>query len=282
MTTLTLATWNVNSIKARITHVLDWLKEASPDIVCLQELKCETDKVPYLELEELGYNVLAHGQKTYNGVAILSKFQLELVTTELPGDAEDDHARFIEAEISLPTPESTEAPMIRALGTPKLGPVLRVASIYVPNGGQVGSDKFAYKMRFYERLRAHAARLLEYDEPLVLAADYNVAPMDLDVFAPDQVRGTTCFHPDEHKQFKALEFLGLSDAFRSRHPAKQQFSWWDYRAGARTKNHGYRIDHLLCSPQAADCISDSWIDEAPRDKEKASDHTPVCVELALN
>jgi len=258
-----IATWNVNSIKSRLGGVIAWLKENSPDIVLLQELKCETQAFPYLEIEELGYNVAATGQKTYNGVAILSKFPIEETIKTLPGDDADTAARYIESVISIS------------------GQILRVASVYVPNGKSPDSEKFLYKLKFLERLKAHAEKLLEYDEALIIGGDYNVAPSAIDVFDPIRLEGTTCFHPAERARLNAILHLGFTDVFRAAHPEKHQYSWWDYRAGAFQQNQGMRIDLLLASPRAADLVTDSGIDERPRASEKASDHAPVWCELEI-
>lgn len=258
---VSIATFNVNSVKARLQNVLAWLDAATPDIVLLQELKCETDAFPRMEFEDKGYNLAIHGQKTYNGVAILSKFSIDDVITRLPGDDADEQARYIEGIISLK------------------GKAIRVASAYVPNGQEVGSDKFAYKLKFYERLRAHWAEQLKFHEVAVLGADFNCAPTDIDVYDAKALEGTVCFHPLEREQLRALMNLGLYDAFRLKHPTAQKYSWWDYRAGAYQRDHGMRIDHLLLSPHAVDRLSDAWIDEAPRREEKPSDHAPVLAKL---
>lgn len=205
----------------------------------------------------MGYNVAVKGQKTYNGVAILSKFPLEDIVKELSGDDTDDHARYIEAVTGG----------------------VRVACVYVPNGQSPDSDKFDYKMNFYNRLREHIAELLTYEEKLIVGADYNVAPADIDVYDPKGMAGSICFHPLEHKKFQSLINLGLTDAFRACHPQEQKFSWWDYRAGAWQNGKGMRIDHLLLSPQAADSLKNSDIQIEPRGWEKPSDHAPVWCEI---
>jgi len=253
-----IATWNVNSVKSRLEHLQKYLQDFKPDILLLQELKCVTENFPYVEIEELGYNIAAHGQKTYNGVAILSKFPLEDIRTGLDGAGlngqnPDEQARYIEAVTGG----------------------FRVASVYVPNGQAVGTDKFDYKMRFFDRLREHAIELLKYNEKLVIGADYNVAPADIDVYDPKSLAGSVCFHPAEQEKFRALEFLGLTDAFRAANPHGQQFSWWDYRGGSWEHGKGMRIDHLLLSPQAADCLISCATEETPRGWEKPSDHAPV-------
>ncbi len=258
---LRIATWNVNSVKARLMLVLEWLKEAKPDVALLQEIKTETDAFPYLEIEDLGYNVAAVGQKTYNGVAILSKFRLEDVIDRLPGDPDDAQARYVEAVVAAgPAP-------------------LRVASIYLPNGNPVGSEKFAYKLDWMARLKDHAKELLALEEATVLGGDYNVAPTDDDVYDPEGWRGDALCRPDSRARFRALLHLGFTDAFRALHPEPHAYTFWHYTAGAWAKDWGLRIDHLLVSPQAADRLESSGIDKGPRAKKKASDHTPVWCEL---
>ncbi len=253
-----IATWNVNSIKARLPHVLAWLAEAKPDVALLQETKTVDENFPAMEIEDLGYNIAVNGQKTYNGVAILSKLPIEDVTRTLPGDEADEQARYIEAVVGE----------------------VRVASVYVPNGSEVGSDKFAYKLNWFERLRAHAQSLLAYEESLVIGGDYNVAPRPQDVHDPERLEGTVCYHPDERSRFRAMVNLGLTDAFAVLHAEPNQYSWWDYRGGAWNKDLGMRIDHLLLSPQAADRLAASGIDRKLRGQEKASDHVPVWCELS--
>ncbi len=258
-----IVTWNVNSVRSRIGHVIDFLNNVKPDILCLQELKVETDKFPYLEFEDLGYHLAVHGQKTYNGVAIFSKYPLDDIITQLPGDETDEQARYIEAVAS--TPEGA----------------VRVASIYVPNGNAIDSEKFAFKMAFYDRLKVHTERLLSYEEAFVLAGDYNVAPQALDVYDAKRLEGTICFHPKEREKLYQLCNLGLTDAYRALHPDAKQFSWWDYRGEGFRYDKGLRIDHLLCSPEAADKLvsCDVIVDE--RAKEKPSDHAPVIATFDL-
>ena len=262
-----LATWNVNSIKARLEAVTAWLKEAGPDVLCMQELKCTDDTFPAAAFEDLGYNCAVHGQKTYNGVAILSKRPLEDVTPRLPGGAEDGqsdgHARYLEAVIPAKTG------------------VVRVASIYAPNGNPVNSDKFAYKLEWLERLKVHASKLLRLEEPLALMGDYNVIPTPDDCYDPKAWENDALFQPESRAALRAIENLGLSDAFRACHAQTHQYSFWDYQAGAWAKDHGIRIDHILLSPQAADRLKASGIDKKVRGREKPSDHVPVWCELNL-
>lgn len=260
---LTIATWNVNSIKSRLHQLLPWLGFAKPDVVLLQEIKTVNDTFPYMEIEELGYNVKVHGQKTYNGVAILSKFPLDDVLTALPGSEEDEEARYIEAVLCL-----------------KQGAV-RVASIYVPNGQSPDSDKFRYKMRFLERLKAHASTLLSYEEILVMGGDYNIAPYPIDVYDPKSLEGSVCYHPAERSHLRALLHAGLYDAFRLQHPHIQAFSWWDYRGNGFEAGKGLRIDHLLLSPQAADKLIQCTIESSLRGQERPSDHAPVLCTLDI-
>ncbi len=259
-----ITTWNVNSVRPRLPHLLAFLNEEQPDVVCLQELKCENDKFPLIEIEELGYNCALHGQKTYNGVAILSKYPLEDITTGLDDENIDEQARYIEAVISLPNNKA-----------------LRVASIYVPNGQDPNSEKFPYKLRFLDRLHTHAKKLLTYKEILVLGGDYNVAPEMMDVYDPKGWNGQVCFHPEERKRFHALQHLGLYDAWRVTNPTETAYSWWDYRGEAFRFDKGLRIDHLLLSPEATDLMENCVIHRDTRDQEKPSDHAPVTVTLSL-
>ena len=208
---LKIATWNVNSVKTRLEHLLSYLNsEESPDILLLQELKCQTEAFPYLEIEDAGYNVAVHGQKTYNGVAILAKHPIDDITTSLPGDDSDEQARYIESLVTVKDK------------------VLRVASVYVPNGSSPDSDKFQYKLKFFDRLYEHSKKLLTYDEILIIGGDYNVAPSAIDVYDPVTLDGSTCYHIEERKKFRALEGLGLTDIYRLTNDNKEQFSWWDY------------------------------------------------------
>ena len=252
-----IATWNVNSIKARLPRVLEWLKDAQPDVALLQETKCEDAAFPRLEIEELGYNLALCGQKSYNGVAILSKAPIEDLTCGLPGDDGDGQSRYIEAFTCG----------------------FRVASIYLPNGNPVASDKFPYKLKWLDRLALHAEKLLADEERVVLGGDYNVCPADADVYDPVGWANDALCRIESRKGFRKLIYLGLTDAWRAQHPDEKGYSFWDYQAGAWQRNNGLRIDHLLLSPQAADTLQHSGIDKSPRGKEKASDHTPVWIEL---
>ena len=252
-----IASFNVNSLKARLENLKTWLKEAEPDVVCLQETKSTDETFPGGELEELGYNLAIHGQKSYNGVAILSKYPLEDVQIGLPGDDDDAQARYIEAVISV---ENT---------------VLRVASIYLPNGNPLGTEKFSYKLNWMDRLKAHARELLTYEEALVLAGDYNVIPTADDVYDPEAWKDDALFQPESRAKFREIVNLGLTDAFRACHTEPHRYTFWDYQAGRWQKGQGIRIDHLLLSPQATDRLVSCDIDVDPRGREKPSDHTPI-------
>ena len=257
-----IATWNVNSIKQRVDAAVAWLKERAPDIVCFQETKCVDDAFPREPFEALGYNVAVHGQKTFNGVAILSKLPFDEVTPRLPGDREDDHARFIEAQVSTPSG------------------VVRVASIYLPNGNPTGTDKYTYKIKWMERLHHYVHERLTLEEPLVLAGDYNVIPAPRDARDPAVWTNDALFLPQTRDKFYALVNLGLTDALRAVNDEAGIYTFWDYQAGAWQKNNGIRIDHLLLSPQAADRLAGAGIDKHVRAWEKPSDHVPVYIDLA--
>ncbi len=252
-----IATWNVNSIKARLPNLLEWLPAARPDIVLLQELKCQDEGFPGLEIKAAGYAYLTVGQKSYNGVAVLSTQPIVPRLTRLPGGEGDDHARYLEVETHG----------------------LVVSSIYLPNGNPVASDKFPYKLAWLDRLVAHARGLLLEERPLVLGGDYNVIPTALDCYDPQAWVGDALFRPESRARFRQLQALGLTDAFRALHPDRRAYSFWDYQGGAWQHDLGIRIDHLRLSPQAAGRLAASGIDRAPRGKERASDHTPVWCEL---
>jgi exodeoxyribonuclease-3 len=258
-----IATWNVNSVKQRIGNLVAWLSERAPDVVCLQETKCVDDAFPREPLEALGYNLAVHGQKTFNGVAILSKRPLEDVRFGLAGDVGDDHARFLEAVVSTGSG------------------VVRIASLYLPNGNPPGTDKYTYKLKWMDRLLEFARERLALEEPLVMAGDYNVIPTTADAKHPAAWTGDALFLPPTRERFQALVNLGLTDALRATSDARDLYTFWDYQAGAWQKNNGIRIDHLLLSPQAADRLAGTGIDRHVRAWEKPSDHVPVYVDLAV-
>lgn len=260
---LTVASWNVNSIKARLPNVLAWLEEAKPDVVCLQEIKTVDEGFPRLEIESLGYNVETHGQKSYNGVAILSRYPIEECTARLPGAEDDEQARYLEAVISAET-----------------GPV-RVATIYLPNGNPAPGPKYDYKLAWMERLYSHAQKLLAYEEPLILAGDYNCIPRDSDCWDPAVWASDALALPATRAAFKKLKWLGLTEAFEQVDGRGHQYTFYDYQGGAWQKGHGIRIDHLLLSPQAADTLESVEIHRKTRGETKASDHIPIVGHFAL-
>jgi len=255
-----IATWNVNSVNARLETVVRWFEEAKPDVACLQEIKCVDEKFPTEAFERLGYNVAVHGQKTYNGVALLSKTPLEDVRKGLPGDDTDEQARYVEAVVSGPEP-------------------VRVASIYLPNGNPITTEKFAYKLAWMARLNAHARDLLALEERFVLAGDYNVIPEPRDAEFPKNWVEDALFQPESRGAFRALKNLGLTEAYMQADGAPGAYTFWDYQAGAWQRNNGIRIDHALLSPQAADRLSGVVIHRDVRAWDKPSDHVPLVVEL---
>jgi exodeoxyribonuclease-3 len=251
---LTVATWNVNSVKARLPLVLEWLGRVRPDVLLMQEIKTQTADFPLAAFRELGYEVAACGQKSYNGVAIASLRPLALIETGLPGCESDQQARWIEA--SLPDG-------------------LRLVCLYLPNGNPPESEKYPYKLAWMDRLIARAQELLAMGRPFLLGGDFNVIPADADVYDPQAFAKDALALPETRKRWRALLNLGLVEAFRSRHPdARGAWTFWDYQAGAWPRDLGLRIDHMLLSPALADRLADCGIDRAPRGAEKASDHTP--------
>lgn len=261
----TIATWNVNSIKARLPIVADWIKSFSPDVVMLQEIKCQDGDFPEFEFKALGYEVLVHGQKSYNGVAILSRIGIADPVVGLPGHDGPPQSRYVEATV---------------------GKRWRVASIYLPNGNPVAdaggdpSEKFSYKLAWMECLAAHAQRLLAADRPTLLGGDFNVIPHPADCWDPEVWEGDALMRPETRRRFHALLNQGWTDTTRALNPHPGLYSFWDYQAGAWQKNHGIRIDFLLASAEAADALLAAGVDSAPRGKEKASDHAPVWCRLA--
>jgi exodeoxyribonuclease-3 len=259
-----IATWNVNSVKQRLDHLVKWLGTEQPDLVCLQETKCVDDAFPREPIEALGYNVAVHGQKTFNGVAILSKRPFDQVTPRLPGDDFDDHARFLEATVST------------------TAGIVRVAGIYLPNGNPATTDKYTYKIRWMERLFDYIRERLTLEEPFIVAGDYNVIPAAADVANPEGWVNDALYLPLTREKFRALLDLGMTDAIRATSDAPGLYTFWDYQAGAWQRNKGIRIDHLLLSPQAADRLSGASICKYVRAWDKPSDHVPVYVDLAVD
>ena len=259
-----IVTWNINGVRARLGNLTHWLSESAPDIVCLQEIKSVDEQFPRAEIEALGYNVETHGQKSFNGVAILSKLPFDEVNRGLPGDDSDEQARFIEGVFSTS------------------GGALRVVSLYLPNGNPIDDErKFPYKLSWMARLERWAAERLQLEEALVLAGDYNVIPEAIDAKNPENWLGDALFQPQTRQAFRRLINLGFTEAIRAVSDAGDTFTFWDYQAGAWQKNNGIRIDHLLLSPEAANRFSSADIEKHVRGWEKPSDHVPAAVELDL-
>jgi len=258
-----IASFNINGIKARLPALLAWLGEAVPDVVVLQEIKSQDEAFPAEPIEDLGYHVETHGQKGFNGVAILSKRPLEDVRRGLPGDDTDLQARWIEATVPGET------------GT------VRICGLYLPNGNPVPGEKYDYKLAWMERLRLRALELLADEQPTVMAGDYNIIPQSCDAARPEAWREDALFLPDSRAAFRRILNLGYTDALRALSAAGETYTFWDYQRGAWERNDGIRIDHILLSPQAADKLADCGIDAHVRGREKPSDHTPIWVRLDI-
>ncbi len=256
-----IATWNINGVRARVDTLLTWLAETKPDVVCLQEIKSVDEGFPRDAIEAAGYDVAVHGQKGFNGVALLSRTRLEDVKRGLPGDQSDEQSRYIEASVTAG---------VRSI---------RIGGLYLPNGNPLGTDKFQYKLRWTGRLELHARDLVKSEQLLVLAGDFNVIPEAVDAKSPGNWTGDALFQPESRASFRRLQSLGLTDAIRSCHPNPGVYTFWDYQAGAWQKDEGIRIDHLMLSPQATDRLIGAGIDKFTRSWEKPSDHVPVWVEL---
>lgn len=252
-----LATWNVNSVTARLPLVTKWLAEAAPDVLCLQELKCTDDKFPAAAFEELGYNSAAFGQRTYNGVAILARTELTDVQRGFPNDEEGAQARLLGATVEG----------------------VRVVNVYIPNGAFVGSDKYSFKLEWMRRLRAFLDEHYSAESEVLLCGDFNVAPEERDVHDPEQWEGHILFSKRERAELNEIKEWGFVDAFRLHTDEDGHFSWWDYRQGSFRRNAGLRIDHIWTSEKLAARCRNSWIDKEPRGWERPSDHTPVVAEF---
>ncbi len=263
-----IATFNINGVKARIGALTDWIDEAQPDVAILQEIKSVDDGFPRDIFEDKGYNVETHGQKGFNGVAILSKLPLEDVTRRLPGakgagreGTDDEEARYIEATV---------------IGDK----AVRICGLYLPNGNPAPGPKYDYKLRWMERLYDRAQELLASEQPALMAGDYNIIPQAEDAAHPDAWRDDALFRPESRAAFRRIQNLGFTEAFRTRDAGEGHYSFWDYQAGAWDKNDGIRIDHFLLTPQCADLLNNCWIEAEVRGREKPSDHVPVWVDLA--
>jgi exodeoxyribonuclease-3 len=253
-----LATWNVNSIVARLPLVTRWLEKEKPDVLCLQETKCSDDKFPLLEIKAAGYDSILFGQQSYNGVAILAKDECALVNRGYPEDDATSHARLLAADVAG----------------------IRVVNVYVPNGQFVGSDKYQFKLQWMKRLRQMFDERYDISTPVLLCGDFNVAPEERDVHDPRLWQNRILFSPAERHALQHIKEWGFADTFRMHIEAGGYYSWWDYRAGAFRRNLGLRIDHIWVSPPLAARSTRTWIDKAPRGWERPSDHAPVVAEFA--
>lgn len=263
-----IATFNINGVKARIDALTQWLRDSAPDVALLQEIKSLDANFPREVIEDMGYNVETHGQKGFNGVAILSKFPLEDVVRGLPDaqsagreGVDDIEARWIEATV---------------VGER----AVRICGLYLPNGNPAPGPKYDYKLRWMDRLHARAKALMEREEPALMAGDYNVIPQAIDAKRPDAWRDDALFRPESRAAFRRIENLGFTEAFRAREQGAGHYSFWDYQAGAYDRNDGIRIDHVLLTPQCADLLTDCWIEAEVRGRDKPSDHVPVWVNIA--
>jgi exodeoxyribonuclease-3 len=249
-----IASFNVNGIRSRLPRLVEWLGEALPDVVCLQELKCDDDNFPLSEIDAAGYGAIWHGQKGFNGVAILAKAATPTERRRgLPGDPDDTHSRYLEADVAG----------------------IVVGCLYLPNGNPQPGPKFDYKLAWMERLIAHGEELLAAERPTILTGDYNVIPTDEDTFSVRAMAHDALMQPESRAAFRRLLHQGWTDAIRARHPTGRLYTFWDYQAGAWARDAGFRIDHLLLSPQLADRLRDAGIDKDIRGRDKASDHVPV-------
>ena len=254
-----VATYNVNGINGRLPILVRWLAEAQPDVVCLQELKAPQEKFPEKPIRDLGYDAIWQGQKSWNGVAILSRIgQIHETRRGLPGDPDDSHSRYIEGAVNG----------------------IRIGGLYLPNGNPKPGPKFDYKLRWFERLITYAAKLLVSDQPVMLAGDFNVMPTDLDVYKPVRWLDDALFAPEARAAYSRLLAQGWTDALRTLHPDEHIYTFWDYFRNAFGRNAGLRIDHMLLSPALADRLVDAQVDVAVRGWDKSSDHAPVWVELS--
>lgn len=260
-----IASFNINGIKARLPRLLEWLEETKPDVVCLQEIKTQDEGFPAAEFEKIGYGAIWHGQKSFNGVAILTRDQQPEETKRgLDGEPEDEHSRYLEANVKTAD-----------------GETVRVASIYLPNGNPQPGPKFDFKLRWMKRLRNRAAEIWQEEVPAVLAGDYNVIPRDNDVFLVKAMENDALMQPESREAYQCILHDGWTDALGVTYPAGKIWTYWDYRSGGWQRDQGFRIDHLLLSPLAADRLRNCGVDKEHRGREKASDHAPTWVELNL-
>jgi len=258
-----LTTWNVNSVNARIEHLVNFIKNDLSDIYLLQELKCTNDKFPYNQIEDLGYHVYVNGQKAWNGVALLSKKKLKIINIKIPTYKEDENSRFQETEIRIPSIKQS----------------IKLFNIYLPNGNPVESEKFNYKINWMKKFNQYILNLYENNVPIIIGGDFNVIPTDEDVYSPENFKNDACAHPETRQLFRELINVGLTDTVKYFIEGKTNWTFWGYRGGSWQKGNGLRIDHFLTSPEITDLIKSVKIDRNPRGWEKASDHTPVIIEI---
>lgn len=256
-----IACWNVNSIRSRLTQVISWIEKHDPDVVLFQELKCEELAFPHEAFSHLPYNNAIVGQKTFNGVAVFSKYVIDNIIEDFPGNPYSEQARFVEVSFDTPIGYS------------------RVISVYVPNGGEVHSDKFELKLKFLEAFTKYLHNIKSTEENIIVGGDFNVAPFDIDVYAPQQLQHTTCFTIQERALIRSIFNDDWIDLYRVLYPAKCEYTWWDYRANSFEHNHGMRIDMLLGNPRVGDMVKEFLVDKEARGEEKASDHAPIMMKL---
>ncbi len=254
-----IASFNINGIKARLPRLLEWLKESNVDVALLQEIKSVDENFPRSEIEDLGYNIATHGQKGFNGVAILSKYPIEDLVCGLPGDESDEQARWIEARVNN----------------------VLVCGLYLPNGNPVPGPKFDYKLAWMERMFDRAQEIFSSEETAVMAGDYNIIPQPEDCHDHDVWWGDALYRPESLAAYRKILNLGFTEAFRALHPAPMNYTFWDFQAGAWNRNNGIRIDHFLLTPQAADRLKSCEVDRHMRGRERPSDHVPIWVELDI-
>jgi len=258
-----ITTWNVNSVNARLDHLLEFIKKNQSDIILLQELKCINDQFPYQKLEEINYNCYVHGQKAWNGVAILSKKKINIINSKIPTFLDDNQSRFLETEIHHA----------------KLKKNIKLFCIYLPNGNPIETEKFDYKIKWMKKFNTYIENLYTKNTPIIIGGDFNVIPTDNDVYEPENFKNDACAHPKTREQFRTLLNLGMTDVVKYFMEGKTNWTFWGYRGGNWQKGNGLRIDHFLTSPEVTDLIKNINIDREPRGWEKASDHAPVILEL---
>ncbi|MDC0195188.1 exodeoxyribonuclease III [Alphaproteobacteria bacterium] len=258
-----ISTWNVNSVNARIEHLINFIKKDQSDIYFLQELKCTNDNFPYKQIEEVGYNSYVNGQKAWNGVAILSKKPLKIINNKIPTYLEDTNSRFMEAEIKINSIKRK----------------IKLFNIYLPNGNPIETEKFDYKINWMQKFNKYILKLSQDNQPIIVGGDFNVIPSDDDVYSPENYKNDACAHPKTRKLFRELINSGLTDVVKYFVKGKTNWTFWGYRGGGWQKGNGLRIDHFLTSPEITDLINSVNINRTPRGWEKASDHTPVQLEI---